>query len=229
MLHYLLQLIYPHVCICCQNHLVASEQFICTACLLELPETNFHLQADNAMEKVFWGRTKIEKAIALLYYKKGGKMSKLLFALKYKDNPEIAVFLGRYYGSKLHPFISTNKIDAVVAIPLHKRKLKMRGYNQSAMLAKGLSEALQIADLSNYVQRSKFTETQTKKTRIERSDNVSSVFGVLDKKVFEGKHVLLIDDVITTGATIESCANELLLIKDLKLSIASLAFAHNGV
>jgi ComF family protein len=209
--------------------LVASEQFICTACLLELPETNFHLRADNTMEKVFWGRAKIEKAIALLYYKKGGKMSKLLFALKYKDNSEIAVFLGRYYGSKLLPFIRTNKIDAVVAIPLHKRKQKMRGYNQSAMLAKGMSETLQIADLSNYVQRNKFTETQTKKTRIERSDNVSSVFGVLDKKVFEGKHVLLIDDVITTGATIESCANELLLIKDLKLSIASLAFAHNGV
>lgn len=229
MLHYLLQLIYPNVCICCQNHLVASEQFVCTACLLEFPETNFHLQADNAMEKVFWGRAKIERAIALLYYKKGGKMSKLLFALKYNDNPEIAVFLGKYYGSKLLDFIRANKVDAVVAIPLHKRKQKMRGYNQSAMLAKGMSETLQIADLSNYVQRNKFTETQTKKTRIERSDNVSSVFNVLDKKVFEGKHILLLDDVVTTGATIESCANELLLIKDLKLSVASLAFAHNGV
>lgn len=229
MLKYLVQLIYPNLCICCQNHLVASEQFVCTTCLLELPETNFHLVSNNPVEKTFWGRVKIERGISLLFYKKGGKTAKLLFALKYHDNPEIATFLGRYYGTKIKKFCKENNITAVAAIPLHKAKLRMRGYNQSAMLAKGLSETLQIADLSPYLVRNKFTETQTKKSRIERSDNVSQVFEVADEKVFEDKHILLIDDVITTGATIESCANELLQIKGLRISVAGLAFAHHGV
>jgi ComF family protein len=229
MLNYLTQLLYPKICICCNNHLVDSEKYVCTACLLELPLTNFHELPNNNLEKVFWGRVPIERAISLLYYKKGGKTAKLLHALKYHDNPEIALFLGRYYGTFLKDFCAQHKVNAVVAIPLHKNKLKMRGYNQSEMLANGLTETLGIENLSNYIIRNKFTETQTKKSRLERSENVEKVFETLNNQVFENKHIVLIDDVITTGATIESCALEFFQISGCKVSVAGLAFAYHGV
>lgn len=229
MIKYLLQLIYPNTCICCHNHLVDTENFVCTQCLLELPATNFHQKPNNDLEKVFWGRVNIERAIALLFYKKGGKTSKILHALKYHDTPEIAEFLGRYYGTFLKEFIKENNIEAVVAIPLHKNKLRMRGYNQSEKLAAGLAETLGIENLSDHLIRTKFTETQTKKSRLERSENVNKVFEVNDVKMFENKHVLLIDDVITTGATIDSCATEMLQINNCKVSVAGLAYAYHGV
>lgn len=229
MIKYLLQLLYPNICICCHNHLVDTETYVCTACLLQLPLTNFHKLPDNNLQKVFWGRLKIETAISLLYYKKGGKTAKLLHALKYHNNPEIALFLGRFYATFLKDYILQNNITSVVAIPLHKNKLRMRGYNQSEMLSCGLAEILGIENLSAHLIRNKFTETQTKKSRLDRSENVNNVFEVTDESIFENKHVLLIDDVITTGATIESCANEILAIKNCKLSIGSLAFAHYGI
>jgi ComF family protein len=229
MFKYLLQLIYPNTCICCYQHLVATEKYVCTACLLELPLTNFHNLPGNNLEKVFWGRSVIEKAIALLYYKKGGKTAKLLHALKYHNNPEIALFLGKYYGAFLKEFIIKNGIDAVVAIPLHKNKMRLRGYNQSEMLCNGIAETLGIDNLSTQIIRTKFTETQTKKSRLERSENVNKVFEVTNTVFFENKHILLIDDVITTGATIESCANELTQITNCKVSIGALAFVHHGV
>lgn len=229
MFKYLLQLIYPNNCICCYQHLVATENYVCTACLLELPLTNFHNLPGNNLEKVFWGRSVIENAIALLYYKKGGKTAKLLRALKYHNNPEIALFLGKYYGTFLKEFIVKNGIEAVVAIPLHKNKLRMRGYNQSEMLCNGIAETLGIDNLSTQIIRTKFTETQTKKSRLERSENVNKVFEITNTAIFENKHILLIDDVITTGATIESCANELTQITNCKVSIGALAFAYNGV
>ena len=229
MIKYLIQLIYPNTCICCHKHLVDTETFVCTLCLLELPATNFHLIPHNDLEKLFWGRINIERAIALFFYKKGGKTAKILHALKYHDTPEIAEFLGRYYGTFLKDFVKENKIDAVVAIPLHKNKLHTRGYNQSEKLAAGLAETLNIEKLSVYITRNKFTETQTKKSRLERSDNVNKVFEVNDIKMFENKHILLIDDVITTGATIDSCANEILQISNCKVSVAGLAFAYHGV
>lgn len=229
MLKYLIQLIYPNTCICCNDHLVKSENFICTLCLLELPATNFHNMPNNDLEKVFWGRVNIERAIAMFFYKKGGKTAKILQALKYHNTPELAQFLGKHYGTFLKEFISENKIDAVVAIPLHKNKLKTRGYNQSERLAHGLAETLAIQDLSSHLIRTKFTETQTKKSRLERSENVNKVFEITDPELFVNKHVLLIDDVITTGATIDSCANEILQINNCKVSIAGLAFAYHGI
>ncbi|MFZ4798908.1 MAG: ComF family protein [Bacteroidia bacterium] len=229
MFKYLLQLIYPNTCLCCHNHLVDTENFVCTLCLLELPATNFHLKPNNDLEKVFWGRVNIERAIALLFYKKGGKTSKILHALKYHDTPEIAEFLGRYYGTFLKDFVKENNIEAVVAIPLHKKKLYMRGYNQSEKLAAGMAETLGIENLSKHLIRTKFTETQTKKSRLDRSENVNKVFEVNEVKMFENKHVLLIDDVITTGATIDSCAAEMLQIYNCKVSVAGLAFAYHGV
>ena len=229
MIKYLIQLIYPNTCICCHKHLVDTETFVCTLCLLELPATNFHLIPHNDLEKLFWGRINIERAIALFFYKKGGKTAKILHALKYHDTPEIAEFLGRYYGTFLKNFLKVNNIDAVVAIPLHKNKLRLRGYNQSEKLAAGLADSLAIENLSVFITRNKFTETQTKKSRLERSDNVNKVFEVNDIKMFENKHILLIDDVITTGATIDSCANEILQIINCKVSVAGLAFAYHGV
>jgi ComF family protein len=208
---------------------VASENYVCTGCLLNLPLTNFHQTPGNNLEKIFWGRVNINRAIALLYYKKGGKTAKLLHALKYHDNPEIALFLGKYYGTFLSHFIAQNKIDAVVAIPLHSKKLSIRGYNQSEMLCLGLAEILGIENLSAAVKRNKFTQTQTQKSRLERSENVNNVFEITNIASFENKHILLIDDVVTTGATIESCAAIFEKISNCKVSIGALAFAYHGV
>lgn len=229
MLKNFLQLIYPNICICCHNHLVASENYVCTGCLLSLPLTNFHQVPGNNLEKVFWGRVSVQKAIAMLFYKKGGKTAKLLHALKYHDNPEIALFLGRFYGTFLNEFVLQNNIKAVVAIPLHKKKLNMRGYNQSEMLCLGLAETLGIENLSSAITRTKFTQTQTKKSRLERSENVNNVFEITNEAIFENKHILLIDDVVTTGATIESCAAQFQKINNCKVSIGALAFAYHGV
>ena len=202
-----------------------SEQHICTTCQLDLPLTNFHAQIENPLEKIFWGRTKLERAFSFVYFKKGGSVQKMLHQLKYKGNTELAEYLGLLYGTSLQQTITDENIKGIIAIPLHKSKFKKRGYNQSELFALGLSRALQKDNLSSYVVRNKATETQTKKARYDRWQNVESIFSVLNPDGLKNKHVLLVDDVITTGSTIEACANELLQIEGCKVSVASIAVA----
>lgn len=225
MLHDLIHLFFPKLCIACNGNLLKNESFLCTGCLLHLPQTRFHQTPQNPLEKIFWGRLPLEQAFAFLHFKKGNAVQHILHEIKYKNNKELAIFIGRYYGSILKT--AAIKPDGVAAIPLHRNKLRKRGYNQSALIAQGISESLQVADLSDGLQRLKSTETQTKKSRFERWENVEEVFAVTRPEAFEHKHILLIDDVITTGATIEACGKALLQLSGTKLSIAGIAFAGN--
>jgi len=192
---------------------------------MNLPKTNFHQYSDNRLNKTFWGRVKLENASSFLFFKKGGSVQNLMHALKYKGIKEVGMLLGNLYASDLLQWQDFKVPDAVVPVPLHPNKQKKRGYNQSEWFGKGLADGLSIPIVTNALIRKTQTESQTKKNRWSRWQNVESVFELIDGDAMENKHILLVDDVVTTGATLEACAIELLSHKDVKVSIATLAFA----
>jgi ComF family protein len=192
---------------------------------MQLPETNNHLQKENGVEKSLWGRIPFDRAFSFLYFNQFGLTQKLLHELKYKGNQELAYYLGEIYASKIKQTVQNHGIDSVIAIPLHKNKLQKRGYNQSLAFAKGLGETLGLEDLSSNIIRNKETDTQTKKSREERWENVESIFSVKNPELLKNKHILVVDDVITTGATIESCTREIVKCGNCTISVASIAFA----
>lgn len=217
-------LFFPDLCIVCNSHLVTQEELICTTCLFNLPKTNYHNQIDNPVSQLFWGRTKIEYATAYFTFSKGSKYQGMMHKFKYHGNKEIGYVLGKSLGNQLRASVF-NQIDVIIPVPLHKSKLKKRGYNQSEWIAMGLSETMQKQlDVKSFI-RSVATETQTRKSRFERFKNVENIFKIINAKVLEGKHILLVDDVVTTGSTLEACANVLLELKSTKVSIAALAVA----
>lgn len=219
MLRELLGLFYPRLCIGCDRELLHSEIHLCTTCLYRMPKTHFHLHPDNALEKIFWGRIPLQRAYAYLYFKKEGIAQRILHELKYKGNKELAEYIGSSYA---HLFSALDpQPDAVVAVPLHKIKLRKRGYNQSAYFAKGIADVLKKPDLSHTIEKVTATSTQTRKSRFERWQNVSEVFQVKHPELLENKHVLICDDVITTGATIEALVN--VLPASCTVSICSIA------
>jgi ComF family protein len=226
LLNSLLNIVFPNLCVVCNHNLHTQELHICLNCQINLPKTNYHLYKDNPVEKAFWGRFPLQKAFSFLYFNNKGAAQKLLHELKYKQNKELAYFLGVLYAQQLKEIIIEHDISAIVAIPLHHTKLKLRGYNQSEWFVNGLANEMPIANYNSLLTRIKATETQTKKTRFERWQNVEQIFSIKNKDLLEGRHILLVDDVITTGATIESCALELLKIKDVKLSVASIAYVN---
>jgi ComF family protein len=219
-------LLFPNNCSACGEQLYAGEELLCSSCLFQLPRTNFHAEPDNKTAKLFWGQVETEQAAAYFFFHKGSKYQGLLHALKYKNRKDIGISLGRLYGSEIKQS-SFAAVDLIVPVPLHYLKQRKRGYNQSAAIVQGLSEVLDIpADYSN-LKRNKNTETQTKKTLEERRLNVASVFEVTKPEKFAGKHILIADDVITTGSTLASCAAEILKIPDTKVSVAALAIADH--
>ncbi len=225
MLKHLLHLLYPNLCINCNKSLVQTERYLCLGCQLTLPETNDHLILENSVEKTMWGRIPFQRAFSFLYFNQKGVTQRLLHELKYKGNEELARYLGELYAQRIKQTAQNHGIDAIIAIPLHPSKLKKRGYNQSFAFAEGIAIGLGIENLSSVVERTKATDTQTKKSRSERWKNVSSIFFVKNVDALNKKHILLVDDVITTGATIESCGLEIIKKADCRLSIASIAFA----
>jgi len=225
MLQHLLHLLYPNLCLNCNKSLVQTERYLCLGCQINLPETNDHLTKENSVEKTMWGRIPFQRAFSFLYFNQRGVTQKLLHELKYRGNEELANYLGELYALRIKQTALNHGIDAIVAIPLHPSKLKKRGYNQSYAFAEGIAKGLAIENLSSAVERRKATDTQTKKTRAERWKNVSSIFCVTNAAILNKKHILLVDDVITTGATIESCGLEIIKSVDCTLSIASIAFA----
>jgi ComF family protein len=224
MLNTLVGLLFPNLCVGCNGVLLAAEQHICTHCIDHFPETKFHTHPENQLEKAFWGRIKIESAFSFLTFRKQGIVQKILHELKYSNNPDLGVMLGQMYGSKLREH--GMHFDVIVAIPLHEKKQKLRGYNQSDCFAQGLAQSLNCEHLKNVVIRDKHTETQTKKGRFDRWLNVGDVFDIQSPELISNKKVLLVDDVITTGATIEACAHSILLHTP-HLSVASIACVVN--
>jgi len=219
----LLGLFYPKLCPACSGRL--SEQLvICMNCENSLPLTNFHLQADNVIAKQFWGRAQVEAVAACYYFTKGSKIQQLIHQLKYKGNQEVGEFIGKLYGLSLKESVF-NQIDLIIPVPLHPEKLKKRGFNQSTSFAKGLSEALQKPYYEDAVIRTNFTETQTKKSRWNRWLNVSNAFEVAQPKILHDKNILVVDDVITTGATMEALISKLSQSIEARFYVASIAYA----
>ena len=217
-------LFFPDLCIVCNSHLVNQEALICTKCLYNLPKTNYHKEIDNPVSQLFWGRTKVEYATGFFTFSKGSKYQGMMHKFKYHGNKEIGYVLGKSFGNQLRNSVF-NQIDVIIPVPLHKSKLKKRGFNQSEWIAKGLSETLQKPLDVKSVIRSIATETQTRKSRFERWKNVENIFKIANENALKGNHVLLVDDVVTTGSTLEACVNAILEIENTKVSIATLAVA----
>ena len=219
-------LLFPELCPACQASLVANELIICSDCRYNLPYTNFHLQADNIVAQQFYGKIKIEAAYALYYFTKGGKVQNLMHHFKYKGMQQIGDLLGNIAGSQLIENPIFNTVDLIIPVPLHKKRLKERGYNQSTRFANGLAQKLNAIVEDNNLQRAVATATQTHKSRFARFENMQHVFAVKHPEKLAGKHVLLVDDIVTTGSTLEACGIELLKIPGLTLSIATIAYAQ---
>jgi ComF family protein len=226
MLHDFAGLIYPDLCMTCDNPLMKQERLLCTNCLIELPRTHYHLVNGNPVEQIFWGRVSVEKATAYFIFQKGSRYQKLIHQLKYKGAIEVGHELGRWFGSELTQNSYFDAIDLIVPVPLHPRKEKKRGYNQSLMIAEGLSLSLKKPIEKKTLYRKEYSETQTRKGRYDRWENVNSLFAVRNETTISGKHLLLVDDIITTGATLEACVTVLLKIPDVKVSIATLGYAN---
>lgn len=221
-----LSLLFPQLCPACGNDLVAYEKVICTDCQYNLPQTNFHLLNDNIVARQFWGKIKLEGAYSLYYFTKGGKVQNLMHHFKYKNMPQIGNALGKIAGSQLASNPTFTSVDYIIPVPLHKSRLKERGYNQSACFAEGLAEKLKGTVEENNLVRIRATETQTHRSRFERFENMQEVFSINDAHKLKGKHVLLVDDIVTTGSTLKACALPLLEVEGLRLSIATIAYAE---
>ncbi len=218
-------LIFPRSCLACGSSLFKHENSICTMCLHQLPKTNFHLEPDNMVTKHFWGKVPLEAGASLYYFEKGGRVQNLLHQFKYKKFTEVGMELGLLYGKKLKKAEPYQSCDYIIPVPLHKSKLKKRGFNQSAIFAEGLSQAMSIPTLFDNLVRKIATQTQTKKHAYERYQNTSAIFELKNPKQLEGKHILLVDDVITTGSTLEACIAALQRAQNVKVSVATIACA----
>lgn len=224
-LNELWELFFPRCCVVCGQRLRKGECFICLHCLSELPRTNFHLLKNKEVEQNFWGKFPIERATSFLYYAKGGDVRRLLYELKYYGNKEIGEFLGKCMATELLSSHFFNGIDYIIPVPLHRKKERKRGYNQCEWLARGIASVTNIPIASHVVKREIYTDTQTHKSQYERWENVEGGF-VLDSIVnLEDKHVLLVDDVLTTGATIVACADAFKGVSGIKISVLTFALA----
>jgi ComF family protein len=222
----LLNLFFPNYCQSCGNALVGQEVVICFHCLFNLPKTGFHLHQENPISRLFWGRVNLQSAASFLFFSKGGNVQHLLHSLKYKGHHETGVFLGELYGKELAESNSYNTAEIILPVPMHPLKKRIRGYNQTEKIASGLSKSLDIPCLTENLIKVVHTESQTTKTRYERWQNVKNAFHVNEPGEIEGKHILLVDDVLTTGATIEACAAKLLEVPDTRVSVVTLAYAQ---
>ena len=224
----LLDLISPRLCVVCGNRLAVTEETLCSKCYLHLPRTDFgHDLYENVMAKLFWGQMAIEKATALFYYEPHAETAQILYEMKYKNHPEIGVVMGRMMAKELMRSGLFEGIDAIVPVPLARKRERQRGYNQSLELAKGVSEVTGLPIANKVVRRTKFVGSQTQRGRWERNENVENVFELVNSDSISGKHLLLIDDVVTTGATIIACAQEMRKASNVKFSVLALGYSKS--
>ncbi len=222
-----LNVLFPETCAGCGTILFKQENLICLKCKLLLPKTQFKNNSENFLEKLFWGRLPIEFANSFLYFKKQGLTQQLIHQLKYKNNKEVGIYLGKLFAKDILEDLSKNPPDVITTVPLHPKKLKLRGYNQSDEIAKGISEVSEINFLPNIINRKIFTKTQTKEKKYNRWLNTEDVFEIKQPELIENKHICIVDDVITTGATIESCGQEILKYSNTKVSFLSLCITNS--
>jgi ComF family protein len=220
-----LHLLFPHVCSGCGSDIISRENELCMQCVVQMPETKFHCYPNNPVEKVFSGRLSIANATAQYYFTKESLMQHLMHQIKYRGNTELGKQLGRLIGKDLQQTDRFNEVDALIPLPLFPAREKRRGYNQATILCEGIAEVMSKEILKDVIVRIQHTETQTKKGRVERWQNMEGKFELINPEKIRNKHILLVDDVITTGATLEACGQELLKATDTKLSIAALCFA----
>lgn len=221
----LLGLLYPQLCITCGERLISQEEYICMKCWFDLPVSRFENERENKVAQLFWGRVQIENAASYFHYRKGSRYQKLIHYIKYKGLKELGFVAGRRFGELLAGSDHFTLVDVLVPVPLHPKKQKKRGFNQSEWIARGMAEGLNKPISEKILYRKLFTSTQTRKNRFERWQNVEGIFGIKIPEELENQHVLLIDDVVTTGSTLEACAFEILKTPGTKVSIATLAFA----
>ncbi|HRO46881.1 ComF family protein [Agriterribacter sp.] len=224
--HSVSHLLFPHLCNGCGSDLINGDHLLCLKCYQRLSETGFVSIPDNPVEKALWGRLICNSAMSQYYFTKDSLLQRLIHQFKYKDNKELAHYFGKLMGEALQTSARFQRPDALVPLPLFPDKEYKRGYNQAALLCEGIAAILQVPVLYNTVLRTRYTTTQTHKTRMERWQNVEGVFMCAANAELRQKKILLVDDVITTGATIEACGNAILEdVPDVQLSIATLAYA----
>jgi ComF family protein len=217
-------LFFPKNCSACGTGLNEQEEVLCTMCLYDLPRTNFHKEPENAVEKLFWGLSEVKHATAYFNFSKGSKYREVIHKLKYNGRSDIGVELGKFFAAEISGSVFSNT-DIIIPVPLHPSKLRKRGYNQSEVIGEGMSDIMEIPMETNVLVRTVNNETQTKKSFAERRKNVESVFKIEKPELIKNKHILLIDDVITTGSTLMACVDELNKVEGVTVSIAALGFA----
>lgn len=221
-----LSLFFPRYCIVCGRTLAKGEECLCTMCNINLPRTDYHLRKDNPVEKMFWGKIPLERATSFFFYRKGSDFRQILHQLKYGGQKGIGAIMGRYMAAELLESGFFEGVDVILPVPLHKKKQQIRGYNQSEWIARGIAVVTGISIDTESVVRRKNTETQTRKSFLERWENVEGIFELNHAESLIGKHILIVDDVLTTGATTVECASCLTDIEGIRISILTLAMAE---
>ena len=217
------ELFFPRYCAGCQNQLHHFENALCLHCIMMLPRASIHQLRENKLERLFWGRADVSMATAFLRMSRKGLTHRLVHELKYEGNKEIGQLLGTLFGQELKKIDEWKSVDLIIPVPLHPKKEQLRGYNQSYEIASGVSESMDVPTTKTALTRKHYTDTQTKKSRVERWQNVSEIFDINENELNTSNHILLVDDVITTGATIESCVLALTNNKKIRVSVAALA------
>lgn len=221
-------LLYPDLCVACQHDLPVRDTCFCLRCRMKNIPFNLAMPEDNEFTTRLWGRLPMGWGVSAYHFTRKSPIQKALHQLKYHNKPEIGLMIGRELGKRLQVAPLPDRVDAIIPVPLHPKKERIRGYNQSAMFAQGLSETMQVPVLGKCLLRKSFTSTQTRKKRMERFQNVGDVFVVEHQQLLEGKHLLLVDDVLTTGATLEMCGHALLAVTGARLSLATIAIADRS-
>lgn len=222
----LFHLFFPRCCVVCGAPLAEGEEAICTHCNINMPRTNYHKVKDNFVERMFWGKIPLERATSYFFYRKGSDFRKILHQFKYGGRKELGAIMGRFMAAELATTDFFEGIDVIIPVPLHPRKRRARGYNQSEWIARGVSQVVGLpVDVSSVI-REKHTDTQTRKSTYERWENVDGIFRLRHPENFVGKHVLIIDDVLTTGSTTTACADVFHEVEGVRISVLTLAVAE---
>lgn len=219
-------LLYPHLCLICDKTNLPRKESICLTCSYQLAKTNDFLAKENPFTERFWGRLQIESGASFYHFVKGGLTQQLLHQLKYKGKKELGRYIGQLFGANLNSSIHFKEIDLIIPVPLHLKKQHIRGYNQSTSFAKGLSETLGIPYREKILIRTQYASSQTQKNRMERFESMQAAFQVTQPNSIANRHLLLVDDVLTTGATLEACGTCLLKVPGTRLSMATIARAN---